>query len=257
VSSREGKDFLAAEYVVAAGEPRDATAYRYRSRHQPVPSFVLRSAGMTVKLLDDPGRGHFTFECLVEPNGELTATGLEFASEEWSYDIPAGEGDLSEVRAWDDAGTLQTQLGHPDGKTTRLRIRFRRLVRTGAPYLFWYSYEGPVRSVVCSGVLTRTVMCAGWLIFNLHCAALRVSIEIPARARVLRSVPWGDAGSGFPDRVRFRVDHLRALESSHWLMAYQRRACGLPMYVWAGSQMVAGIIGWMIGRALDGWMAGG
>lgn len=177
--------------------PPDLTAQQYRTATYEVPCFVLLSAALTVDLLDDPHRARFTVECLVEPR--WTAGAQEFATEEWVYDIPALEPEVTAVRAWDEAGNLETSLLPFEARGARLRVRFRRLVRNGSRYRFWYAYEAPVRTVVSTRMLSQMVVCTGWLIFNLPCESIRVCIQLPGRARLVKSTPSrrGDgAGAG-------------------------------------------------------------
>jgi hypothetical protein len=240
------------EFLYAPESPTGASAQQYRSSAYAIPCFSLVSAALTVDLLDDPHRARFTFECVVEPTDI-------FASEEWSYDIPALEGEITGTHAWDAVGTLETELQPPEGRATRLRVRFRQMVRTGSQYRFWYAYDAPVRAVVSTRLLTRMVVCTGWLIFNLPCDAIRLTITLPERSRLVKSAPLGDVTHAAPGRpqVRHPPERLRSLESSHWLVAYQRRKIGLPLYLWTATQLAAGLVGWLIGRALDGWMGSG
>lgn len=243
---------------VAATLP-DLTAQQYRTATYEAPCFVLVSGAWTVCLLDDPHRARFTLECVVEAARAPAAAPQEFATEEWVYDIPALDGEISAVQAWDEAGTLQTCLQPWEARATRLRVRFRGLVRTGARYRFGYAYEAPVRTVVSTRMLSQVVVCTGWLIFNLPCDAIRVCIQLPARATLLKSTPLGEVAEPEPGsiQVRFPLEHLRPLESSQWLVAYERRRIGLPLYLWTAAQVGAGIAGWLIGRALDGWAGHG
>lgn len=238
------------EYLYAPESPTGETAQQYRGSAYAVHCFSLLSAALTVELLDDPHRARFTFECLVESAGEV-------ASQEWTYDIPGLEGEISGTHAWDGVGTLETELQPPEGKATRLRVRFRQLVH-GRQYRFWYAYEAPVRAVVSTRVLTRMVVCSGWLIFNLPCEAIRLAVQLPGGSRLLKSAPLGEVAYPAPGRtlVRHPPERLRPLETSHWMVAYHRRKVGLPLYLWTASQLAAGLVGWLIGRALDGWMAG-
>lgn len=240
------------ELLYAPESPTGESAQQYRNSAYPVPCVSLISAALTVELLDDPHRARFTFECLVEPAGI-------FASEEWSYDIPGVEDEISGAQAWDGVGTLETELQRPEGKATRLRVRFRRLVRTGEQYRFWYAYEAPVRAVVSTRLLTRLVVCTGWLIFNLPCEAIRLTIQLPTGSRLVKSAPLGEVVH--PERGRSHVRHhterLRPLETSHWLVAYHRRKIGFPLYLWTATHLLAGLVGRLIGRALDGWTGGG
>jgi hypothetical protein len=57
--------------------------------------------------------------------------------------------------------------------------------------------------------------------------------------------------------AQFDVEHLRALEMSQWMVAYAQRKLGLPLWVWMVGQVGAGLMGWVIGRAMDGWLAHG
>ncbi len=238
------------EYLYAPEGLTGETAQQYRGRAHPVLCFVLVSAALRVDLLDDPHRARFTFECVVEPAGEA-------ASQEWTYDIPTPEGEIAGVHAWDGVGTLETELQPTEGKATRLRVRFRQLVHQ-APYRFHYAYVAPVRAVVSTRVLTRMVVCSGWLIFNIPCDAIRLTIQLPRGSRLLKSAPPGEVAVPEPrwPQVRHAPERLRSLETSHWMVAYHRRKVGLPLYVWTASQLAAGLVGWLIGRALDGWMAG-
>lgn len=247
------------EYVYVPPSPGGASAQLYRNSTFPVPGFALIAASLTVKLLEDPDRAQFTFECVVEPLGSAAESGVEFASVEWVYDIPALDGEISEAHAWDGTGTLETELQPAESKASRLRVRFRRLVRRGEPYRFWYAYEAPLRAVVSSGMLTRLVVCTGWMIFNLPCDSIRVCIQLPDRARLVKSVPLGDVTEPEPGaaRIRYHLEHLRPLETSQWLLAYERRKIGLPLYLWSASQFAAAFVGWVIGRALDGWAGRG
>lgn len=235
------------------------TAQQYRTDTYEAACFVLVSGALTVCLLDDPHRARFTLECVVESARPPAAVPQEFATEEWVYDVPALDTEISAVHAWDEAGTLQTRLQPFEARATRLRVRFRQLVRSGSRYRFWYSYEAPVHAVVSSRMLSQTIMCTGWLIFNLPCDCIRVCIQLPARARLTKSAPLGEVTE--PERgrpqVRYQLENLRSLETSQWLVAYERRKIGVPLYVWTVAQLAAGIAGWLIGRALDGWTGRG
>jgi hypothetical protein len=247
------------EFVYVPASPAGASAQMYRSGTLPVTGVALIGAALTVTLLDDPERARFTFECVVETRADAAQSGVEFASAEWAYDIPAQDGEISGPHAWDATGTLETELQPPESKASRLRVRFRRLVRHSEPYRFWFAYEAPVRAVVSSRLLTRMVVCTGWMIFNLPCDSIRICIQLPGRARLLKSVPAGDVTEPEPGaaRIRYHLEHLRALETSQWLVAYERRKIGLPLYLWSASQLAAAFVGWLIGRALDGWAGRG
>jgi hypothetical protein len=250
----ENHSSLQTEIVYAPQQtPTGASVQQYRSHAQPVSRVALISASLLVELLDDPDRARFTFECVVEPEG--VARGVEFASRDWAYDIPAPHGEISGLSAWDAEGTLQTQLQPGESRATRLRVGFRRMVRHGDPYRFWYAYEAPVRGVVTDGLLTRSVACTGWLLFNLPCESIRVCIQLPAGARLVKSAPAGEVTEPEtgPPRIRFHVEKLRALDTCVWMVAYQLRRIGLPLYLWTASQLAAAFVGWVIGRALDGW----
>lgn len=246
------------DVVYMPENPPGATAQQYRTVAVGIPCFVLVAGTLTVTLGDDPHRARFTFECLVEPARETARAQDEFAVEEWVYDIPVLDGVITNPQAWDETGTLQTYLQPPEGKATRLRVRFRHLVRNGSRYRFWYSYEAPVRTVVSTGVLSQMVVCTGWFIFNLPCDSIRVSIELPERARLSKSAPTGEVTEAVPGQpqVRYHLENLRPLESWQWLVAYERRRIGVPLYRWTAAQLATGIAGWLIGRALDGWVAG-
>jgi hypothetical protein len=243
------------EVLYVPESPPGATAQHYRTGAYEIPCFVLVSGTLTVRLLEDPSRARFTFECLVQPARETAGAEDEFAAEEWIYDIPVMDGEVTGPQAWDGVGTLQTTLQPPEAKAVRLRVRFRQLLRNDSHYRFWYAYEAPVRTVVSTRLLSRMVVCTGWLIFNLPCESIRVCIQLPDRARLTKSVPLGEVTEPEPRRtqVRYQLERLRSLETSQWLVAYERRRIGLPLYVWTLAQVVAGIAGWLIGRALDGW----
>lgn len=233
--------------------PTGASVEQFRTHALPVSSVALVSASLVVELLDDPDRARFTFDCMVEP--ERVQQKVEFASQDWAYDIPAPQGEVTAVSAWDADGTLQTALQPADGRATRLRVAFRRMARHGDPYHFCYSYEAPVRGVVITGVLRRSVTCTGWLLFNLPCESIRVCIQLPAGARLVKSAPAGDVtepGTG-PPRVRYHLEKLRAMDTCVWVVAYERRHIGLPLYLWTATQLVAAFLGWAITRALEGW----
>lgn len=237
-------------------QPPSESAQQYRGAAYEIPCFELVSGSLTIRLLDDPNRAEFTFECLVEPTRETAASEDEFATQEWVYDIPALPDEVSGARAWDAAGTLQTQLHPPESRATRLRVRFRHLLRDDTQSRFWFAYEAPVRSVVSTGMLSRTVVCTGWFIFNLPCRSMRVCIHLPSRARLTKSAPPAEVATGeAAPQVHFHLERLRPLESSQWLVAYERRRIGLPVYLWTMGQLAAGAAGWLIGRALDGWTA--
>ena len=247
-------------FVVRVPEtPPRATPQQYRTAAYEVSWFVLVSGALTITLLEDPTRARFAFECLVEPARDRDAAGHEFATGEWVYDIPALDGEVTGVAAWDEVGTLQTCLLPLEAKVNRLRVRFRQLVRNGSRYRFWYAYEAPVRTVVSTRVLSQMVVCTGWLIFNLPCESIRVCIRLPAHARLTKSAPQGEVSAPETGRmqVRYPLEHLRPLETSQWLVAYERRKIGVPLYLWAAAQLAAGVGGWLIGRALDGWAGRG
>jgi hypothetical protein len=237
-----------AEFLFADEDFGAVSAQQYRSSTRPVPCFSLLSATLTIHLLPDPGRARFTFECVVEAVGNA-------GSEEWSYDIPALDSQVSGVQAWDGIGTLATELASCEAKSSRLRVWFRRMVTRDAQYRFWYTYEAPVHGVVCTRVLRRMVVCTGWLIFNLPCETIRVSIHLPERSRLVKCTPSGEVAEQAPGRLAIQhpPDRLRALETSQWLVAYEHRKIGLPLYLWSASQLAAGMVGWFIGRVLDGW----
>ena len=252
-------DFRDEAHVVLGPEgPPGATAQQYRTEAYEVPCFVLRSGALTVELLDDPHRARFTFECLVQPAGFPGITD-EFAAKEWAYDIPAAEMEIGGVRAWDSAGTLETELQPGEARATRLRVRFRRMLRAGAQYRFCYTYEARVHAMVTRGIFKRAVVCSGWLIFNLPCDAIRVCIRLPPRARLMNSTPPAallDAPAGHP-RIHYDLERLRPLEMSQWMVGYRQRKMGLPLWIWMVGQLGAGLAGWLIGRAMDGWLARG
>lgn len=237
------------EYLYAPESPAGASAQQYRSSAYPIHDFALLSATLTIALGEDPHRARFTFECLVAPAGHA-------ASQEWSYDIPAAEAEISDAHAGDAAGNLQTDFQTHEGRATRLRVQFRRMVKEGQ-YRFWYAYEAPVRAVVSAGALTRMIVCTGWLIFNLPCDGIRVCIQLPHRSRLVKCVPVCEVSE--PERGRpravYQLERLRSLETSQWMVAYERRKVGLPLYVWSASQAAAAFVGWLIGKVLDGWIA--
>ncbi|HEX6038643.1 hypothetical protein [Longimicrobium sp.] len=247
-----------ADVVFFPEPPPGATAQQYRTGAHELPCFVLRSGTLAVDLLDDPHRVRFTFECLVQPAG-VPGTADEFVAEEWTYDIPAVEGEVSGVHAWDTAGTLETTLEPAEARATRLRVRFRRRLGAGGQYRFGYAYEARGGTAVTAGIFKRTVVCTGWLIFNLPCEVIRVCIRLPPHARLMSSTPPGTVTDASPGRtqVHYDLERLRALEVSQWMVGYRQRKVGLPLWLWIVSQLGAGLVGWLIGRAMDGWLAHG
>lgn len=247
-----------ADVVFFPENPPGASPQQYRTDAHELPCFVLRSGTLTVDLLEDPHRARFTFECLVQPAG-VPGTVDEFAAEEWTYDIPGTEGDITGAHAWDANGTLETELQPGESRATRLRVRFRRMLRAGGHYRFCYAYEASVRTLVTQGIFTRTVTCSGWLIFNLPCEIIRVSICLPKRTRLMDSTPLErvTAASASRTQVHYDLERLRPLEVSQWMVAYAQRKLGVPVWVWLIGQASAGLAGWLIGRAMDGWLAHG
>lgn len=238
--------------------PPGATPQQYRTDAHELPCFVLRSGALTVEFLEDPHRARFTFECLVQPAGMPGAVD-EFAAEEWTYDIPGTEGDITGAHAWDADGTLETELQVNASRATRLRVRFRRMLRAGGQYRFCYAYEARVHAAVTQGTFMRTVTCTGWLIFNLPCEIIRVSLCLPPRTRLVHGAPLERVTAPAPSRTRVHYDleRLRPLEVSQWLVVYGQRKLGVPLWVWLIGQASAGLAGWLIGRAMDGWLAHG
>ena len=229
--------------------PPGATPQAYRHAAEPIPGFRLVAGTLTVRLLGDPHRAGFTFDCVVEPEHA-------FASEEWAYDIPAAIGEIADHRAWDATGNLQTELQASNGRGSRLRIRFRHMVSSSGPYRFSYTYEAPVRAVVTTRALSRSVAYAGWVIFNLSCDAIDVCIVLPPRSRLVSCVPAAAPAQAAPGRVQihYPLERLRTLEAAQWLVAYETRRLGLALYLWTAAQLASAAVGWMLGRTLDGWM---
>lgn len=228
------------------GEPEMESAVDYRAGANPVSGVRLGTVVLTVRLLADPQRAHFTFDCTAVANPSYMAR-------EWMYDIPAERGDIENAQAWDEDGSLMTDLRAEDSRGTRLRIWFRRGVVAGSPYRFRFAYQAPIRVVATSGTLALTVAYSGWVIFLVRCDLLCVDIALPPRSVLLHTRPASDApahDSGAP--LRYRIEHLRPLESQQWLVAYRKRWVGVPLYAWVASSVASALVGWLIARALDG-----
>ena len=216
----------------------------YREANRGEPGFRLAAAHFSIQLLPDPRRASYTYELCLETVAMEAAT-------EWTYEIPTGEGEMTNVRAWDQAGGLQTLLSRDGGGSARLRVWLREPVRRGGRYLFSYGYETEIKSVVGAGVRTQTVTYADWLILNLRCDHLRVSVHLPETGVPIGAVPAADDQR---DRcVRYEIRHLRPLEAFTFLVAYRKRKIGWTFWQWVASAVVSGLVGALISEAVGVW----
>ncbi|HEU0016671.1 MAG TPA: hypothetical protein VFQ45_23515 [Longimicrobium sp.] len=206
----------------------------------------LSCARLHVTLLPDPHRARFRFECTVEQNAGVRAAA-------WHYDIPADRPEVENEQAWDGEGKLATRLAQRNASTTRMEISFRAPAAGAGPYTFCYEFDAPVRAVAAAGPFSRTIAYSGWVIFRIPCRVLRVSVALPARSAIIKTVP----GAEVADRPRaapeigYRFEKLRPLEAAQWLVGYRGRKLGVPLAVWLATQLTAGVIGWLVGAALS------
>ncbi|HEX9939745.1 MAG TPA: hypothetical protein VGB15_21600 [Longimicrobium sp.] len=188
------------------------TPHRYRELRPGIDGFRLVSATLTVSLLPDPRRARYEYECHLHTVGPMLAR-------YWCYHLPAGEGEVADLRAWDERGKLSARLLASDGPGTRVEVRLRQPVKPGESYRFSYGYECAVGTVVARDGVRRTVTYSDWVIFNIPCDLLDVHVELPRGARTLATVPA--AYEREEERVTWRVRELRPLEAVSFVAAYR------------------------------------
>jgi hypothetical protein len=228
----------------AAAQPETATTpQEYRAAHPGMHEFSLASATVTIELLEDPRRARYVFECQVETLGETPA-------KYWYYDVPAGRGEIRDLRAWDGGSTLQARVCAGEGGATRVEVRMREAIRRGERRTFTFGYECAIRAIVAVGERSRTVSYADWMIFNIPCDLLRVRVVLPSKSVLIATVPAAEVEDARQAAYEFRG--LRPLETVSFLVAYRRRQLGMPFYKWLASSIGSGLIGALIARALGG-----
>lgn len=227
------------------GPERPLDPQEYRNSNQIVPEARLLSAAVDIQLLPGARRAKYTYQCRVETVGEAVA-------DEWQFDIPSDTPDVQHVRAWDAAGGLQHAVKPVDGKGSRLSIRFRQRVVSGAPYEFNYEYIMPTTSIIAQGNLSQTITFLGWSIFLMHCNVLRIDVALPRGSKPLETVPAPTRQSleNGVTRLRYERDHLRPLESYLLLVGYRHLHIGLPAFLWLAGAIGTGVIGAVIAAAL-------
>ena len=199
---------------IRAGSAADAitTPQLYRELRPGIEGFRLLSATLTVTLLPDPRRARYEYECHLQTVGPMLAR-------YWCYHLPASEGEVDDLRAWDERSKLWARLLASDGPGTRVEVRLRQPVKPGESYRFSYSYECAIGTVVASDGLWRTGTYSDWVIFNVPCDLLHVHVEPPRGARTLASVPA--AFEHDEARVTWRARDLRPLETVSFVVAYR------------------------------------
>lgn len=234
------------ETVPAAADadaPADpVTPQEYRETSLPNRGFRLLASVVDVELrAGDPRRARYRYECHLETLGDAPAL-------YWYYNIPVDPAEVGEVRAWDAAGGLETRTAPGESGGTQVQVRLRAPVRTYDRYVFGIGYDAVIRSVVADGWRSITVSYADWMIFNIACDELRVSVRLPEKASLVSTVPPAAAG----ERVTYLHRNLRPLETVHYLVAYHRTHFGAAFYRWLAGAIGSGLIGALIAMGLQG-----
>jgi hypothetical protein len=217
---------------------------QYREGQQAETGYRLQCLDVAVQLLPDPRRAQYTYTL------HLKTVGAEPA-DRWRHDVPA-RGRVTNVSVYDEAGGLQYALP-PDGPgRARLEVHFRRRVGRGESYVFTYSYEAQINTVIGPGALTQTITYGDWLMPNLPCDRLRVRVLVPPRAVRMAAVPAPTDEDG--ESVRYEQDNLRPLENMGFLVAYRKRKVGVRFWQWVASAAASGLLGAFIAEALDRWL---
>jgi len=131
--------------VDTAGSPSE-----YRDSQHGDGSFRLSAVTVTVELLENPRRARYQFDCRLSTTGETPAR-------YWYYDVPADRGEVTNLRASDAGGGLQTRGAPGRDGGTRVEVRMREAVRWGGECDFSFGYESVIKSVVVVGGRSRTV----------------------------------------------------------------------------------------------------
>jgi hypothetical protein len=225
--------------VETAGSPAE-----YRETQHGDGGFRLSSVTLTVELLEHPGRARYQFDCRLKTTGETPAM-------YWYYDVPADRGELTNLRASDLGGGLQTRGAPGRDGGTRVEVRMREPVRRGGERDFSFGYESVIKSVVVVGGRSRTVTYADWVIFNVPCDVLRVRVVLPSRSLRVAAVPAPQQDD--ERQVCYEMRNVRPLETQSYVVAYRRAQLGAPFYRWLVSAIGSGIVGALIALFLDGW----
>lgn len=179
----------------------------------------LLSASMMLTLLDDPHRASYEFRCHLESTGGDT-------TRYWTYHLPSEAADVTDLRAWDEAGELQAcGLPGPD-RTSRLNVRLRDPLCRRERYAFGFAFESSVQPVIAPSPRRPIITVADSVVYSLPCAVLDITVVLPSAAALVASVP------GFPEaqagRFTYRLRALRPRETASFLVAYRRAAPRRP-----------------------------
>jgi hypothetical protein len=207
--------------------------------------YRLVSLEVTVQLLPDPRRARYTNRVVLQTTGDEPASC-------WRHDIAALGGEVTNVQAQDGHGGLAYLFPPNGGHGSKLEIALRRTVRQGEQYVFSYTYETRINSVVAPGVFSQTITYGDWLMPNLACEQFTVKVLLPTRAEHLVSVP--SPAEAEASVVRYERTSLRPLETVGYLVAYRKRKMGLRFWQWIGNLLIAGLVGAFIAEGVRIWL---
>jgi hypothetical protein len=200
---------------------------------------ILRSE-ISVTLSSDHRRAKYAHRYVVSVEGPQPET-------EWEIVLPSLSPTVSFVGASDADGGLQHTI-IPFGKSTRIPIKYRRELTQGSPpYEFTYSYETNARSLIVPTVRGRVVNYSEWLMPDVACDLMKVTISLPLRCRAIQSFPAANLESS---TISFQYDNMRPLEVFAVSLAYHHSKLGNEVWLWVASVLASGAIGAIVGKAL-------
>jgi hypothetical protein len=211
-----------------------------RKHFTPDTNYRIDRCEIVISLAEDHRRAKYSFRYLITVTGDKPET-------DWEIVIPS----LPPNVLFDGAADAEGGLQHtfiPQGNATRIPIRYRReLARGSAPYQFSYSYETSVKSVVAPTMRGRFISYTDWLMPDVACGLMKVSIHLPRRCRAIQSFPAANLDSKV---ISIQYENMRPLEVFPFTLAYQHLKLGTEVWLWIASVVASTMLGWVLGQAL-------
>jgi hypothetical protein len=211
-----------------------------RKRIPPDTNYHIDRCEIVISLSEDHRRAKYSFRYLITVTGDKPET-------EWEIVIPALPPRVQFDGAADGEGGLQHTF-IPEGSATRIPIRYRReLVLGSAPYEFSYSYEAGARTSIAPTLRGRIINYSDFLMPDVACKLMKVSINLPRRCRAIQSFPAANLDSSV---ISIQYENVRPLEVFAFTLAYHHLKLGTEVWLWIASVVASTMLGWMLGKAL-------
>jgi hypothetical protein len=211
-----------------------------RKRFAPDTNYRIDRCEIVISLDEDHRRAKYSCQYVIRVTGDIPET-------EWEIVIPSLPPRVQFDGARDDEGGLQHTF-IPQGKATRIPIRYRReLARGSAPYQFSYSYETSVTTIVARTMRGRIINYTDWLMPDVACDLTKISIHLPRRCRAIQSFPAANLESNV---ISIQYENMRPLEVFAFTLAYHHLKLGTEVWLWSASVVASTILGWILGKAL-------